>query len=440
MKSANLLFFLGWRNVARYRNRTLQTFLVLFLGSFSIMVVDAFMQGYRESSVRRIVMEQGHMDIHGAGYLESSGGMPLDKSVPSLEAAAALVVGSAQPALKEGTTLVLAPSIETGCLVSDGSESRAALVLATEYFVHPSSGGVRINPLLEGASRSLTEGRFPAAGERGGAILDERIASKLNVRAGDEIILTGTDAFGSFSMASAPVLALAREDSLPGGFGCVVGISDFAPAFGLEDQCTKLTVWAALEDGTVIPSGNAGANAYHAVSDALGAGQSALGAEIEVRPFEKISAGSEAMFDFLDFFLSGMLAVFAVVAIVGITNAILLSVQDRTRDIGTLRAIALTSGQSSILVYVETLIIGLLASACALAAASAVVAVLVKTGAGIRFELSDLGTALPDSIMPALFPMRLAAAAAFSAVFPLAAAVLPARRVRRLTIRECLAI
>lgn len=142
------------------------------------------------------------------------------------------------------------------------------------------------------------------------------------------------------------------------------------------------------------------------------------------------------MFDFLDVFLTGMMAVFAVVAAVGMTNAILLSVQDRVRDLGTLRAIALTSKQAGWLIYAETLITGFAASGAALLAAFIIIRIMVSSGLGLTFELTDMGSALPSSIMPELFPLRLLSIAGISAVFPILAAVLPAGTAQKMTIRE----
>ena len=120
------------------------------------------------------------------------------------------------------------------------------------------------------------------------------------------------------------------------------------------------------------------------------------------------------------------------------TNAILLSVQDRVRDLGTLRAIALSSRQAGALIYTETLITSLSAALAALGLGMLTIWILQSSGLGIRFEFSEIGANFPDSIRPQLFPMRLLAISAMSALFPLLAAALPARGARKLTIRESL--
>ena len=141
------------------------------------------------------------------------------------------------------------------------------------------------------------------------------------------------------------------------------------------------------------------------------------------------------MFEFLDVFLAGMMAIFALVACVGITNTVLLSVQNRVKDLGTLRAIALSARQAGFLIYAETFMTGLAASLAALLVAGVTVNLMRVSGFGLSFELSDISASLPSLIRPVLLPLRLLRIAAMSAVFPLLAAVLPARAARGLTVR-----
>src|SRR5512138_689557 len=85
MKSLRFIFFLAWRNVIRYRKRTLQSFLILFFGTTCIMLVDAYMKGYAAASTERIVSQTGHLDAHAKGYLDSAEAMPLDLAIADSE-------------------------------------------------------------------------------------------------------------------------------------------------------------------------------------------------------------------------------------------------------------------------------------------------------------------------------------------------------------------
>ena len=279
----------------------------------------------------------------------------------------------------------------------------------------------------------MVAGRFYGKPDEGGAILDEKYARKLGLGPGDPVILLGNDAYGSFSMMETTVIGVAREASLPGEAGCVVDLAGFSPVFGLEGKATALSLWFRSErDGRLLP-GSAEGPAARAVLDRL-ASMPAL----EPRPFSEISASYTAMFEFLDVFMAGMMAIFGIVASVGIANAILLSVQERTRDLGTLRAIALTSRQAGMLVQAETLMTGIGAALCAFGLGLLVVWLAERTGVGIRIDISEVGAALPETLRPRLYPGRVAAIAAMTAVFPVLAAVLPSAMARKLTIRESL--
>ncbi|HUX40077.1 MAG TPA: FtsX-like permease family protein [Rectinemataceae bacterium] len=434
MNPISFVFFLAFRNVLRYRKRTLQSFLVLLLGAFCIMLVDAYMKGYAASASERIVALYGHLDVHAKGYLDSAEAMPLDLAIPEIASFGDRLLGTVTAAVSPGVRPLAAATIESGCMLSNGESSRAALVLAADPRARSLPGEARVgNPLLSEVEAALVSGRFFTDGEDHGTILDERHANRLGLHVGDALILLGSDAFGSFSLMESPVIGVAREATLPEGAGAVVDLASFSRAFGLEDQATCLSLWlSSRKDGRLLDSRAEGA--------ALQAGLDALAREpgLEARPFAAISASYITMFEFLDVFLAGMMAIFAVVAAAGMTNAILLSVHDRVKDLGTLRAIALTSRQAGLLLYAETAIIGLAAALGALLLGFAVVACLVSSSFGIRFEMAELGSALPSSIRPRLYPLRLLTMAAISALFPLLAAILPSRTLRRLTIRESL--
>ncbi len=433
MESLKFIFYLAWRNVIRYRKRTLQSFLILFCGAFCIMVVDAYMKGYAASSSERIVSQCGHIDAHASGYLDSAEAMPLDLAIVDADSVMEKMLTSASAKTSPGVRPILAPSIETGCMLSNGELSRSANVYITEAFARSLPGEkIQVNPLLADAQSAIVSGHFYRNASERGVLLDEKYARKLGLSEGDSLILLGNDSFGSFSMLEIEIIGIVREAFLPGEAGCVVDPASFAPAFGLEGMATAISLWFVSGDNAHMAESGAEPLAVAEVMTALEADTG-----LKLRPFSVISASYAAMFEFLDIFLAGMMAVFALVAGVGMTNAILLSVQDRVKDLGTLRAITLSSRQAGLLIYAETFIIGLAAALSALCLGSLTIWIMDVTGFGITFELSDMASALPDSIRPSLFPLRLLVIAGVSAVFPIVAAILPARTAQKLTIREC---
>jgi len=440
MNSIKLVMFLAWRNVLRYRKRTIQSFLILFCGAFCIMLIDAYMKGFAASSIERVVSQSGHLDVHAAGYMDSAEAMPMDLVIDDAEGVMETMLSAAVSAASPVTEILLSPSVLTGCMLSNGEISKPAAVLAAEPYARASfkaqasaPAPAPANPMLSNARLAIVAGHYFLDPSERGALLDEKFARRLSLAVGDSLILLGNDAYGSFSMMETKIIGVVREASLPEGTGCVVDLASFAPVFGLEGKAAAISLWFVSGDAMKPLGSKAEPDAVRSVIAALKGN-----ANLEARPFSAISSSYAAMFEFLDIFLAGMMAIFVLVAGVSMTNAILLSVQDRVRDLGTLRAIALSSRQSGALIYAETLVTSLAAALAALGLGMLTIWILQASGFGIRFEFSEIGANFPDSIRPQLFPMRLLAISAMSAAFPLLAAALPARGVRKLTIRECL--
>jgi putative ABC transport system permease protein len=117
-----------------------------------------------------------------------------------------------------------------------------------------------------------------------------------------------------------------------------------------------------------------------------------------------------------------------VVGSLGVANTVAMSVLEKRRTIGLLRAVGMTGRQVSRLVLIESLLIGGVGS-------------LIGVGAGIItaifIQLSSqalLGHPLALSIRPAVIGANVAASLAITAV----AAWLPARRAIRLDVLEAI--
>jgi len=117
-----------------------------------------------------------------------------------------------------------------------------------------------------------------------------------------------------------------------------------------------------------------------------------------------------------------LLSLTIVIAVVGIVNTLALSVLERTRELGLLRAVGMTRGQTREMVAWESVIIALL---------GAVLGLAVGTGLGVA-----LGSGLQaDGITTIAVPVgTLLTYAAAAAVFGLAASIFPAIRASRVDV------
>jgi putative ABC transport system permease protein len=144
------------------------------------------------------------------------------------------------------------------------------------------------------------------------------------------------------------------------------------------------------------------------------------------------------MMSFMDLYMGIMYVIFAVVAAVGMTNSVLLSVQDRVRDIATLRVVALSGGGVSAMIAFESLILGLCGAAAGAILGGTVSFILERAGFSLRVELQSIASSLGNGLAPRFFPGHAAAIAAMASLVPVLASLLPISAIRRLTVREAL--
>src|SRR5690349_7904158 len=115
------------------------------------------------------------------------------------------------------------------------------------------------------------------------------------------------------------------------------------------------------------------------------------------------------------------------IALLGITNTLALSIVERTREIGLLRAVGMTRRQLSWLVRAEPVLV-------------AAVAAVVGLGLGLGLAAATLAGLSSDTPFLLRVPAgQLAAVAAVAVLAGLAAGLLPARRAGRLDVLTAIA-
>ena len=122
-----------------------------------------------------------------------------------------------------------------------------------------------------------------------------------------------------------------------------------------------------------------------------------------------------------------LLALAVIVALIGIVNTLMLSVFERTREIGLLRAVGMRRRQVRAMIRSEAVIIALF---------GAVVGVIIGTGLGIALVASLKQQGVTDIVIPI---QRLAELVVLSALLGLGAASWPARRAARLDVLAAIA-
>jgi putative ABC transport system permease protein len=246
------------------------------------------------------------------------------------------------------------------------------------------------------------------------------------------------------SVATLGLDGIALEDGYAKDHGWHLG-SEIPVDFALGR--TTLVVEAIFGDGTW--SGNAFID--HAVVDSLGSdildanayikmvgGDNALSRStieaattdypnvtvMDRSEFKKDRAGDINMMLNL---IYAMLALAVVIALMGIANTLALSIHERTRELGLLRAVGMTRQQLRATIRVEAIIIALFGTALGL-------------GLGIFFGWAVVRSLAEQGFSEFIVPTKpLAVVATIAALAGLAAAMLPARRAARLNVLDAIA-
>ena len=122
-----------------------------------------------------------------------------------------------------------------------------------------------------------------------------------------------------------------------------------------------------------------------------------------------------------------LLALAIVIALIGIVNTLMLSVFERTHEIGLLRAVGMRRRQVRSMIRSESVILSLF---------GAIIGVLVGTGLGVALAISLKQQGITDVVVPI---SSLVVFLVLSGLLGLTAATWPARRAARLDVLAAIA-
>jgi putative ABC transport system permease protein len=236
---------------------------------------------------------------------------------------------------------------------------------------------------------------------------------------GGTVRLGYTDAAMAEQAVDAEIVGIARTSLLAAGSGVNQALTDeIADAQSVPGQPAAYAVAIAALEGSDADGAVTAADVSAVKSDLADADLAGQTVEDQLGVVQSIITG-----------IIGVLSAFAVVALIaasfGIVNTLLMSVQERTREIGLMKAMGMSNGRVFGLFSLEAVVIGLLGSA---------VGALAAIGVGSAISAGASTTILADLPGLTLLMFEPATVAAVILVIMLVAflsGVLPARRAAR---------
>jgi putative ABC transport system permease protein len=212
-----------------------------------------------------------------------------------------------------------------------------------------------------------------------------------------------------------------------GGFG--IGPSDFkvyipisqAQSFFGTDECDMIIVKLENDDDATIES----------VSEAI---KEAFSDQVSVTSSTAVLNIVSNIFSTVEVFLAGIAAISLLVAGIGIMNIMIVSLMERTREIGILKALGMKSRTVLLIFLSEAVIVGLIGAVIGIASGWVLANIVARvfSGGGFMQAGNQAAVAGGMTITPVLTPTVFLGALSFGLIVSVIFALYPAWRASRL--------
>lgn len=398
------LLRLAVRNLARHRRRNGLILAAIALGVMAVVGVRGFLNGLQSSVIKGFAEGTvGAMQVHAQGFLQSTEAAPL---TPSLDVGGDLLQ---RIEAVEGV-FAAAPRIMFPSMLSVGDQT--AFVIA-----------VGVDPVRERGCcpRRLDfveQGRF-LAGPADSLVGLEVLRGIGGAVGGKAALLTG-DVDGVMNAVETDVVGRMAAPTQGEKKLVLLSLAAAQQLVRLPGRATEIAVGVDDLDQVGV------------VAKRL---RAALGSGFDVRTWQELAPTARDAVAIQNRALGIVTGAFLIVILVGVTNALLTSVLERVREIGTLMAVGARRRQVLLLFLFEAASLGVVGALIGCAAGSALVLALGIDG----ITLTTPGASLPQHVVPYVELDFLARMVGLSTVGASLAALWPAWKASRLRPVEALA-
>ncbi len=323
---------LASRNVRRNWQRSLVTILAMAFACMMMIFFIALMEGMLQGSERSVVsMNMGDIQIHADGYRD-------DPDLYTRISDEKALVHALQQQGYRAVSRIYGQGLLAAKMASSGVQLRGVDIAQEK----------RVTELHKHVAHGLwlddTDGR--------GVVLGKKLAGTLGVELGDELVFVGQSADGYMANDLFQVR------------GVLKSVSDGIDRMGMFMPMQTLRDLLIIPDGAheivVMRPDRATDLAVEAAKIAM------LADGLEVKSWKELMPVIASMIDTADIQIMIMLVIFYVAVATVVLNAMLMNVFERIHEFGIMKALGVSPWQLVALVFSETFILTLLASAAGL--------------------------------------------------------------------------
>jgi len=348
------------RSLFQHRRRTLFLGLAIAGVTMLLVLLNSLSAGIRETMIRAATtLSTGHVNVGGFFKVTKSGGGPVVTEYEKVIAAVRRSVPEMEGLVHRGRGWAK--------LVSDLGSTQAGV----------SGVDIRNEPGFRRVIR-LTSGSLEDLAQPNTMLLFESQVERLKVRVGDAVTVSAQTTRGTANTVDCRVVAIAKDLGLLSKFGVFVPVATTRNLYQLRPDTTGV-VQIYLRP-QYLPQAQSIAARLRGQLAALGwsvmeaepqpfwmkfqsvAREEWTGQKLDVTTWDDEISFLTWTLDVLGWLTGALLAILLAIVVIGIMNTMWIAIRERTREIGTLRAIGMQrTGVLRMFLY-ESMLLGLAGS------------------------------------------------------------------------------
>lgn len=396
-------FNFALRNVLRNKKRSFLTALSIFVASIVVCFAQSWVSGLLDVYIRNSTDYQtGHIRLTTDGFAGRERFFPVDEILT--DAAGIRAAVQRLPDVRD-----VEERIRFGILLGHGDATVEAVGL-----------GLDLRRSRFRLADKLSEGRLEESGIYMGSVL----AKKLGVRVGDELLLATKTSEGGLNGIKLKVAGIAHVGiSFYDRKFFYVSLADARRLLKIRQGTTEMLVYLKDIDRT---------------DDALPQIRQAVPAGVTVASYQEQLGNLYAALKSIKIIYLFLEALILFLASFVIINTMMMAIFERLREIGTLKALGLTSRDLFVNFTLEGAILGAAGGIAGTAVGLVLIAVLNHTGINLQSAFQNVDMPIEYVVRPPVSLLQLGVALALSLIVPTLAAMIPARYAMKLTPAEAL--
>lgn len=324
---------IAFRNILANKRRSLFTLLSISVGSMSLLLALGFMRATFDGLEANSISEKGHLQVFAKGYFETKDILSAEKHITNYKQIAKLIQSIEEVDL-------VTPRISFNGIIGNESTSKTML---GEAFVPENERAIGTG----GYFAPIQEGDYFYTDETDAALIGSGLAKKLNVSIDDYLTILISTSEGGLNSESVLIKGII-EYSVPEYNDAKINVNINLAQKLLNTNSVDLLVLLLNDDKNINFVKSKLENLF--LKNNL---------NLEIKTWEELSPYYISVKNLYTRIFIFLLSLIIIIMALSIVNSVIVSVYERFREIGTIRAIGTQKSKVGLIFFYESAFVGI---------------------------------------------------------------------------------